>query len=73
MEIRQRMLVAVATALTLVTIGGVLAGPVFLRHLAEQRLGRWLGRRVSIERLRVNPFALSLVPKRLVRGPMTFA
>ena len=41
-------------------IAGVFGVPLILRHVAEQQLGRWLGRTVMIERLRVNPFALSL-------------
>lgn len=51
--------------LALITIGGFLAGPLVLRHLAEQRLGRVLGRTVTIERLEVNPFALSVTAERL--------
>jgi len=61
----RRLLVTAAAALTVITIGGTLAGPLFLRRLAEQRLGRWLGRRVTIERLQVNPFALSLTAELL--------
>ena len=41
-------------------IAGVFGVPLILQHVAEQQLGRWLGRTVMIERLRVNPFALSL-------------
>jgi len=59
-RLRRRFLVAGVTALVLSAVAGVFGVPFISRHVAEQRLGRWLGRTVTIERLRVNPFALSL-------------
>jgi len=56
-----RRLLIVGTAAMVLSAGAVVfGGPRVLRHVAEQQLGRWLGRTVAIERLRVNPFALSL-------------
>jgi len=56
----RRFLLAGATALVLAVVAGFFGVPLILRHVAERQLGRWLGRTVTIERLRVNPFALSL-------------
>jgi len=55
-----RLLIVGATALALSAIMGSFVAPRVLRQVTEQQLGRRLGRKVSIQRLRVNPFALSL-------------
>jgi hypothetical protein len=41
------------------TISGFVAAPLVLRPVAEHQLGRRLGRKVTIERVRMNPFAVS--------------
>ena len=63
-RIWERVLFAVATMLSLITLGGFLAGPLALRRIAEQRLGRLLGRTVTSERVE-NPFTLSVTAEGL--------
>ena len=73
MEIRRRRLArslviagaAALAALTLFAAGGFFVAPLVLRPVAEHRLGRWLGRKVTIDRIHVNPFALSVSVDRL--------
>ena len=40
---------------------GFLVIPPIAKHVAQKQLGELLGRKVTIERLRVNPFALSVM------------
>ncbi|HEY8926482.1 MAG TPA: hypothetical protein VIU64_19000, partial [Polyangia bacterium] len=56
----KRAAIAVAAGFVLFTIVGVFALPPILRHVAEGQIAEQLGRRASIGRIRVNPFALSL-------------
>lgn len=56
-----RWLIGGAAALAVSAGVGVFVAPRVLRHVAEQQLGRTLGRKVTIEGLRLNPFALSLI------------
>jgi uncharacterized protein involved in outer membrane biogenesis len=60
----RRLLLVGATALALFTVAGAFVGPLVLRHVAEQQVGKWLGRKVTIGRLRLNPFALSVTVER---------
>ena len=49
-----------AASLALFALLGFLVVPPVVRHVAQKQLSQLLGRRVTIARLRVNPFALSL-------------
>ncbi len=49
-----------AAAVALFALVGVFALPPILRRVAEGQIAKQLGRRASIARVRVNPFALSL-------------
>ncbi|HVU25079.1 MAG TPA: DUF748 domain-containing protein [Opitutus sp.] len=60
MNIRKRRWWWIAASLvTLYGIAGFLVLPPLVRGQAEKRLSAMLGRRVTIERVRLNPFALS--------------
>src|SRR5512134_3849397 len=48
-----------AGAVVLYALIGFLAAPPIARQQLERVLGEQLGRKVSIERVRINPFALS--------------
>ncbi|HEY8926059.1 MAG TPA: DUF748 domain-containing protein, partial [Polyangia bacterium] len=56
----KRAAIAVAAGFVLFTLVGFFALPPILRHVAEGQIAEQLGRRASIGRIRVNPFALSL-------------
>ena len=56
---RRLLIAAAATLVVTALLGFVVAAPV-VRHVAEKQLGELLGRRVTVSRVRVNPFALSL-------------
>ncbi|HXI59475.1 MAG TPA: DUF748 domain-containing protein, partial [Polyangia bacterium] len=56
----RRLLIGSASALALFAVVGFLVLPPVARAIAEKQLGQLLGRRVSVARVRVNPFALSL-------------
>ncbi|HEY4187396.1 MAG TPA: DUF748 domain-containing protein [Polyangia bacterium] len=53
-------MIGAAVSLVLFTVIGFFVLPPIIRHVAESQLGEHLGRRASIGRIRVNPFALSL-------------
>jgi hypothetical protein len=55
----RRLAIGAAIAVAVLAVVGLVAGPIG-RRVAEKQLGELLGRRVSIARVRVNPFALSL-------------
>ncbi len=56
----RRLGIATVATLAFITVVGFLVAPPVARHLAEKQLGELLGRKVSVARVRVNPFALSL-------------
>ena len=56
----RRLAIGAAVTVALVAILGFFVAPPIARHVAEKQLGQLLGRRVSIARVRINPFALSL-------------
>jgi hypothetical protein len=56
---RRLLIAAGATLAVTALLGFVVAAPV-VRHIARKQLGELLGRRVTVSRVRVNPFALSL-------------
>jgi uncharacterized protein DUF748 len=58
--IGRRVLVAIGASLLLYTVGGFLVAPLLLRHPIERWTGAFLGREVTLDRLRLNPYALSL-------------
>jgi hypothetical protein len=51
---------ALAIAAAAMAMTGFFVIPPIARHVAETRLGELLGRDVKIDKLRVNPFALSV-------------
>jgi uncharacterized protein involved in outer membrane biogenesis len=51
--------IGAGVALILFTIVGFLVVPPLARHIAQKQLTQVLGRKVVIDRIRVNPFALS--------------
>jgi hypothetical protein len=55
----RRLAIGAAAGVAVLAVVGLVAGPIG-RRVAEKQLGDALGRRVSIARVRVNPFALSL-------------
>jgi hypothetical protein len=57
--LRRLLLAAVATP-ALIALVGFLVAPPLVRRVAERQLGELLGRRVTVERVRLNPFSLSL-------------
>ena len=56
----RRLLVAIAALMAVVVVAGAFVAPVLLRRAAEDRLAQLLGRRVTIERVGVNPFTLAV-------------
>jgi len=56
----RRLAIGVAGAVALFALVGFLVAPPIVRRVAEKQLGQLLGRRVSIARVRINPFALSV-------------
>lgn len=56
----RRTAIAAVAAVALFALIGFFALPPILRRVAERQIGAQLGRRASIGRVRVNPFALSL-------------
>jgi hypothetical protein len=56
---RRLLIGAAATLVATALLGFVVAAPI-LRHVAEKQLGERLGRRVTVSRVWVNPFTLSL-------------
>lgn len=56
----RRGAIGVGVALILFTVVGFLVVPPVARRVAQTQLGTLLGRKVAIERIRLNPFALSL-------------
>jgi len=56
----KRGAIAVVAGVALFTLFGFFALPPILRHVAEGQIAEQLGRRASIGRIRVNPFALSV-------------
>jgi hypothetical protein len=56
----RRLVVGGASSLVLFTILGFLVAPPIARHIAQKQLADLLGRKVTIGRLRINPFALSV-------------
>jgi uncharacterized protein involved in outer membrane biogenesis len=49
----------VGVALALYAVAGFLIAPPIVRHQLEKRLGELLGRKVTVESVRINPFALT--------------
>src|SRR5262245_282580 len=60
----RRTAIGVGGALLLFTIVGFFVIPPIARSVAETQAGKALGRRVSIGKIRLNPFALSLTVER---------
>jgi len=56
----RRVAIGASSAVALVALLGFVAVPPIARHVAEKQLGRLLGRKVGIGRIRLNPLALSL-------------
>ena len=56
----RRGLIASGVALVLFTLVGFFVVPPVARRIAEKQLGEVLGRKVTIGRIRVNPFALTV-------------
>src|SRR3954465_13540461 len=56
----RRTVIAVAGGVALFTLFGFFALPPIIRRVAERQISEQLGRRASIGRTRVNPFALAL-------------
>jgi len=55
----RHLVVGAGAALGLFALLGFFVVPPVARHVAQRQLGELLGRRVTIDRIRVNPFALS--------------
>ncbi|HVU51276.1 MAG TPA: DUF748 domain-containing protein, partial [Polyangia bacterium] len=56
----RRLLAGTAVALVAAAALGALAAPPVIRRVTEGRLGAWLGRRVTVARVRVNPLTLAV-------------
>src|SRR5436305_13642664 len=56
----RRLGIGVASRLVLFTLVGFLVAPPIARHIAQTQLAERLGRKVTVARLRINPFALSV-------------
>ena len=56
----RRLAIGAAAAIALFAVVGFWVVPPIARHVAEKQLGDLLGRKVTIARVRVNPFALSI-------------
>jgi hypothetical protein len=57
---RRRLAVGAAVSTALFALIGFLVVPPIAKHVAQKQLGELLGRKVTIARVRVNPFALSV-------------
>ena len=56
----RRLAIGGASGLVSFAVLGFLVAPPIARHVAQKQLGELLGRKVTIGRLRINPFALSV-------------
>src|SRR4051794_27161328 len=56
----RRLGIAIVPTPVVIALLGFLVAPPIARRVAQTKLAELLGRRVSIEKVRVNPFALSL-------------
>jgi hypothetical protein len=56
----RRLVIAAVVTPAVIALVGFLVLPVVVRRVAERQLGELLGRRVSVARVRANPFHLSL-------------
>ncbi len=56
----RRLAISGAVGLVSFALLGFLVAPPIARHVAQKQLGELLGRKVTIGRLRINPFALSV-------------
>ena len=56
----RRLAIGGASGLVSFAVLGFLVAPPIARHVAQKQLGELLGRKVTIGRIRINPFALSL-------------
>jgi uncharacterized protein involved in outer membrane biogenesis len=56
----RRLVIAAGVTPVLVALLGFLVAPPVIRRVAEKQLGELLGRRVTLGKVRLNPFALSL-------------
>jgi hypothetical protein len=56
----RRLVVAGVVTTTLIAVVGFLVAPPIARRVAERQLSELLGRKVTIGRIRLNPFALSV-------------
>jgi hypothetical protein len=56
----RRGAISVAVGLVLFTVVGFFVVPPVARRIAQTQLSQLLGRKVTIDRVRLNPFALSL-------------
>src|SRR5688572_30541136 len=61
----RRLAITTVAVPVVVALLGFLAVPPLARRIAEKQLGQVLGRRVTLERVRINPFALSLTIENL--------
>ena len=61
---RRRWLIAAVIFFVVFTLGGFFVLPPIIKAQAEQRLSAELGRKVTIGRIRLNPYALSMTVER---------
>ena len=57
---RRRLAIGAAISTAAFALIGFLVVPPIAKHVAQKQLSELLGRKVTIARLRVNPFALSV-------------
>jgi uncharacterized protein involved in outer membrane biogenesis len=56
----RRLVIAAVVTPAMVALLGFLVAPPVIRRVAQKQLGQLLGRRVTVGRVRLNPFSLSL-------------
>src|SRR5690349_13036607 len=56
----RRLVIAVGVTPAIVALLGFLVAPPVIRRVAEKQLAEVLGRRVTVGKVRLNPFSLSL-------------
>jgi Domain of Unknown Function (DUF748) len=61
----RRLVIAAGVTPAIVALLGFLVAPPVMRRVAEKQLAEALGRRVTVGRVRLNPFALSVTVERL--------
>ena len=56
----RRLLIGTGATLLVGALVGFVVAPPLIRRVAEAQLGAWLGRRVTVARVRVNPLSLAV-------------